>query len=69
MARHALEKDKRIASATLFTTQVDFTYAGDLKVFVDEDQIRTLEKSMEAEGYLDGTKMALAYNMLRALPS
>lgn len=66
LARHALEKDKRIASATLFTTQVDFTYAGDLKVFVDEDQIRTLEKSMEAEGYLDGTKMALAFNMLRA---
>jgi polyhydroxyalkanoate synthase len=66
LARHALEKDKRIASATLFTTQVDFTYAGDLKVFVDEDQIRTLEKSMEQEGYLDGTKMALAFNMLRA---
>ncbi|MDH6268688.1 polyhydroxyalkanoate synthase [Rhizobium sp. SG_E_25_P2] len=66
LARHALEKDKRIASATLFTTQVDFTYAGDLKVFADEDQIRQIEKSMEQEGYLDGTKMALAFNMLRA---
>ena len=33
--------DKRIDSATFFTTQVDFTHAGDLKVFVDEEQIRS----------------------------
>jgi len=66
LARHALENDTRIATATLFTTQVDFTHAGDLKVFVDEEQIVSLEKSMQADGYLDGSKMALAFNMLRA---
>ncbi|MBL0375060.1 class I poly(R)-hydroxyalkanoic acid synthase [Rhizobium sp. KVB221] len=66
LALHAERGDKRIKTATLFTTQVDFTHAGDLKVFVDEPQILTLEKSMAADGYLEGSKMALAFNMLRA---
>jgi polyhydroxyalkanoate synthase len=57
--------DKRITSATLFTTQVDFTHAGDLKVFVDEDQIRQVEDRMYARGYLEGSSMASAFNMLR----
>ncbi len=60
------EGDKRIASATLFTTQVDFTHAGDLKVFVDADQVAAIERSMEDKGYLDGTRMATAFNMLRS---
>ncbi|WP_354541070.1 class I poly(R)-hydroxyalkanoic acid synthase [Rhizobium sp. OAE497] len=66
LALHAKEKNKRIRSATLFTTQVDFTHAGDLKVFVDEEQLQALEAHMQAVGYLDGSKMATAFNMLRA---
>lgn len=66
LALFAKEKEKRIATATFFTTQVDFTHAGDLKVFVDEEQIGALERAMETRGYLDGTKMATAFNMLRA---
>ncbi|MCO5148238.1 MAG: class I poly(R)-hydroxyalkanoic acid synthase [Aquamicrobium sp.] len=66
LALFAQEGETRIASATLFTTQVDFTHAGDLKVFVDEDQIAAVERSMSGKGYLDGTKMATAFNMLRA---
>jgi len=66
LALHAAEGDDRIRSATLFTTQVDFTHAGDLKVFVDEDQIRQIEQNMSVTGYLDGSKMATAFNMLRA---
>ncbi|MHB0950469.1 MAG: PHA/PHB synthase family protein [Allorhizobium sp.] len=66
LALHAQQGNKRIASATLFTTQVDFTYAGDLKVFVDEDQIGAMEERMKSSGYLDGSKMAAAFNMLRA---
>ena len=66
MALFAQEGEKRIKSATLFTTQVDFTHAGDLKVFVDEDQIEAIEASMAGNGYLDGTKMASAFNMLRS---
>ncbi|CAN0595417.1 unnamed protein product, partial [Laminaria digitata] len=66
LALMAREKDRRIASATLFATQVDFTLAGDLKVFVDEEQLTTLEHTMEQSGYLDGGKMASAFNMLRS---
>jgi polyhydroxyalkanoate synthase len=63
MGKH---KDNRIRSVTFFTTQVDFTYAGDLKVFVDEDQVEAVERSMSDKGYLDGTRMATAFNMLRS---
>lgn len=66
LALFAQEGEDRIKSVTFFTTQVDFTYAGDLKVFVDEEQIAALELSMQDKGYLDGTKMAAAFNMLRA---
>ncbi|MER8923439.1 class I poly(R)-hydroxyalkanoic acid synthase [Mesorhizobium sp. M0802] len=66
LALLAQEGENRIKSATFFTTQVDFTHAGDLKVFVDEDQVAAVEKSMNEKGYLDGTKMATAFNMLRS---
>ena len=66
LALFAQEEEDRIKTVTFFTTQVDFTHAGDLKVFVDEEQIASLEVAMSQKGYLDGTKMATAFNMLRA---
>ena len=66
LALLAQEGDERVKSVTFFTTQVDFTYAGDLKVFVDEDQIAALEQAMGDKGYLEGTRMAMAFNMLRS---
>jgi polyhydroxyalkanoate synthase len=66
LAYMATTGDDRIKSATLFATQVDFTFAGDLKVFVDEDQISDLEKRMSVRGYLEGRKMSTAFNMLRS---
>ncbi len=66
LAYHAQKKISRVASATFLTAQVDFTHAGDLKIFVDEDQIAALEKHMEATGYLAAAKMASVFNMLRA---
>lgn len=65
LALMAKENDRRIKAATFLTTQVDFTHAGDLKVFADEEQIEALEKAMGARGYLDGNRMATAFNMLR----
>jgi len=62
----AAKADERITSATLLTTQVDFTHAGDLKVFVGEEQIAGLERRMKETGYLDAAKMATAFNLLRA---
>jgi polyhydroxyalkanoate synthase len=66
LALLAKEQDQRICSATFFTTQVDFTCPGDLKVFVDEDQVAALERAMNERGYLEGTRMATAFNMLRS---
>ncbi len=65
LAYMAATGDKRIESATFLTTQVDFTHAGDLKVFADENQIRSVETMMKARGYLDGSRMANAFNSLR----
>src|SRR5205823_13118686 len=56
----------RVTSATFLAAQVDFTHAGDLLVFVDEDQISSLERDMQASGVLEGSKMAMAFNMLRS---
>jgi polyhydroxyalkanoate synthase subunit PhaC len=56
----------RATSATLLAAQVDFTRAGDLLVFVDEDQISSLERDMQESGVLEGTRMAMAFNMLRS---
>lgn len=58
--------DDRIRTVTFLATQVDFTHAGDLKVFVDEEQLASLEAAMNEKGYLDGTRMATAFNMLRS---
>lgn len=66
LAYLAATNQNRIASATFLATQVDFTFAGDLKVFVDEDQLEALERRMKQVGFLDSTKMAMAFNMLRS---
>jgi polyhydroxyalkanoate synthase len=59
------KRQARVMSATLFAAQVDFTHAGDLLVFVDEEQISALERDMKQSGVLEGSKMAMAFNMLR----
>ncbi len=66
LAWMAAKGDDRIVSATLFAAQTDFTYAGDLKVFVDEERIRQLERQMSERGYLEGQRMAIAFNLLRS---
>ncbi|SHM34405.1 PHA/PHB synthase family protein [Bradyrhizobium lablabi] len=66
LAYLAEKRRQRVTSATFFAAQVDFTHAGDLLVFVDEDQLSALERDMHAAGVLDGGKMAMAFNMLRS---
>jgi polyhydroxyalkanoate synthase len=56
----------KVTSATFLAAQVDFSHAGDLLVFVDEDQIAALERDMQACGVLEGSRMAMAFNMLRS---
>jgi len=60
------KQDDRIVSATFFTAQVDFEEAGDLRVFIDDKHLKSLEKRMNKLGYLDGEAMAMTFNLLRA---
>jgi polyhydroxyalkanoate synthase len=55
----------RVASATYFTTMVDFAEPGELGVFIDDEQLKLLEEHMRKKGYLDGAHMAQVFNMLR----
>src|SRR6516162_11460009 len=62
----AEKADERIRSATFFVTMMDFAEAGELGVFIDEEQLTSLEEKMNKRGYLEGSEMAATFNMLRA---
>ncbi|MBL8658701.1 MAG: class I poly(R)-hydroxyalkanoic acid synthase [Rhodospirillales bacterium] len=65
LAHMAARDDRRVASATFFTTMLDFAEPGELGVFIDEAQIAMVEKHMEKKGFLDGSQMAQVFSMLR----
>ena len=62
----AAKNDDRLASATYFVTLVDFTDVGDMAVFIDNEQLASLERRMRERGYLEAEDMATSFNMLRA---
>jgi poly[(R)-3-hydroxyalkanoate] polymerase subunit PhaC len=63
----AAKGDDRINSATFFAAQADFSEAGDLQVFIDDEQLEALKQQMDqAGGVLEGKKMGTTFNMLRA---
>jgi polyhydroxyalkanoate synthase len=62
----AARGDERIKTATFLVTLTDFTDAGELGVFIDEEQLAALEEKMQRKGYLEGNEMATSFNMLRA---
>ncbi len=62
----AAKKDSRIKSATFFVALLDFSIPGQLGVFIDEKQVENLERRMNERGYLEGSEMALTFNMLRS---
>jgi polyhydroxyalkanoate synthase subunit PhaC len=66
LAAVAEDKNNPIKTATLLAAQTDFSEAGELTVFIDEDQLEYIEELMEQKGYLSGRTMARTFNMLRA---
>jgi polyhydroxyalkanoate synthase len=61
----AMKQQAKVASATFLTAQVDFTLAGDLKLFTGPETMALLEKLTAEKGYLDGRYMAATFNLLR----
>jgi polyhydroxyalkanoate synthase len=66
-AAMARDGDDRLKTVTLFTTQTDFTEAGELMLFIDEDQLEFLENITWSQGYLDTKQMAGAFQLLRSI--
>ena len=66
MAYMAAKKISRVKSATFLTTLLDFSDAGKLSVFIDEEQVKSMEKRMNKVGYLEGNEMGTTFAMLRA---
>jgi polyhydroxyalkanoate synthase len=58
--------DDRVKAATFLVTLTDFEDAGELGVFIDEEQLSSLEEKMHRRGFLEGGDMAASFNMLRA---
>jgi polyhydroxyalkanoate synthase subunit PhaC len=55
----------KVKSATFFTAQVDFTKAGELLNFIDDNQMKMLESLASVQGFLDGRLLAHSFNLLR----
>ena len=67
LAFMAAKGDDRVNSATFFAAQADFSEAGDLQIFIDDEQLESMRQTMEASGgVLEGRKMGTTFNMLRA---
>lgn len=55
----------KVRSATFLTAQVDFSEAGDLKLFTGPETMGLLDQLTKEKGYLDGRYMAATFNLLR----
>ena len=62
---HAKGEATKVKSATFFTAQVDFSEAGDLKLFLGDETMGLLTQLTAEKGYLDGRYMAATFNLLR----
>jgi len=65
LAYMAAKGDDRVKSATFFAALTDFREAGEVRVFIDEEQLQILEKHMARKGYLEAHHMAQVFNMMR----
>src|SRR6266487_4514870 len=58
--------DDRIGSITLLNTMLDYSEPGVLGAFTDERTVTRLERAMAKKGFLEGSQMAGAFDILRA---
>jgi len=65
-ATMARDGDERLATATFFAAQTEFSEPGELGLFIDEAQLDLIDSMMWAKGYLDSSQMGGAFQMLRS---
>jgi polyhydroxyalkanoate synthase len=58
--------EERVASVTLLATMLDFTYPGDIGVFIDEASMASREAAIGKGGILPGKELAFVFSALRA---
>ncbi len=63
-----LEKKRRnpVVSLTLLTTLLDFTDAGEIRVYIDRNFVEKRERELEQGGIVPGGELAGAFSSLRA---
>ena len=66
LAHLATTGDRRVRSATLLNTLVDFAEPGVLGVFTDEASVTRLERRMARTGFLSGSDMRATFDLLRS---
>lgn len=62
----AKKQDKKIASATFLTTLIDFENSGDLKLFMDDEQLAMMDKDMAEKGVFEAKSLQKTFSLLRA---
>ncbi|MBA4749979.1 MAG: class I poly(R)-hydroxyalkanoic acid synthase [Alphaproteobacteria bacterium] len=60
------DKDNPLKSTTYLATLFDFEDAGDLKIFIDEEQLGKMERAIRHHGYFDGRILSRTFNLLRS---
>ncbi len=61
-----VKQEERIKSATFLTTLIDFEHAGDMKIFLDDEQLEKLDKMMDKHGIFEGKEMRKTFALMRA---
>ncbi len=65
-AAMARDNDHRLATLSFFAAQTDFTEAGELQLFITEDQLDFLNDTMQTQGFLSSAQMGGTFQMLRS---
>ncbi|MGB4058059.1 MAG: class I poly(R)-hydroxyalkanoic acid synthase [Alphaproteobacteria bacterium] len=60
------KQDKKVASLTFLTTLLDFEHAGDLKLFMDDEQLEMMDRDMAEKGVLEAKQLQRTFSLLRA---
>ncbi len=54
-----------LQTMTLLTTVMDFSKVGDLRIFLDEDHLRSVEETMKRQGFLEADVLKSIFSLLR----